>query len=208
MRKTTEIRRNEIVDSAFELMFKEGVQGITIKNIALKNNITEGAIYRHFKDKQSILFALIESLEKNLFDVIDVSIKKYNNPLRQLKGIMKTHMLLDEEKKRVFFSIIAESVHFNDIVLKNRIAQVITGYKSKINDVLQKACDGAYVRPDIDIEAVGLAFFGIIQTAIIQYAISGYQVHPVSGFDTFWNIFLKGIENKKRTAVAETTETD
>jgi len=197
-RKTSGERKKGIIDSAKALIIKEGIQSVTIKNLSKKNKISEPAIYRHFKNKRAILVALIENFEDSLLQVIDRPVRIYKNPLEQLREVMRTHMVLTEEKKGILFAITAESIHFNDDFLRRKILKVIEGYKTRIKGILQNAKKEGLLREDINLDAVSLTFFGLIQAAIVQFALTNYTIPPIAKFQTLWNIFLKGIGKKKR----------
>ena len=197
-RKTSQERKKEIIDAARELIIREGVQGVTIKNISKKNRISEPAIYRHFKNKRTILVGLIESFESNLMMAIDEPIRYHKNPLDRLREIMKTHLIFTEKKRGILFAITAESIHFNDDFLRRKILGVIEKYKIRIKDILHEAKKRGFLREEINLDAVSLAFFGLIQTAIIQFALTNYTVPPITKFQTLWNVFIKGIEKKNR----------
>jgi len=197
-RKTSQERKKEIIDAARELIIREGVQGVTIKNISKKNRISEPAVYRHFKNKRAILLGLIESFESNLMMAIDEPIRYHKNPLDRLREIMKTHLIFTEKKRGVLFAITAESIHFNDDFLRRKILEVIEEYKIRIKDILQEAKRQGLLREEINLDAVSLAFFGLIQTAIIQFALTNYTVPPITKFQTLWNVFIRGIEKKNR----------
>lgn len=196
-RKSSQQRKKDIIDAARELIIREGVQGVTIKNISKKNRISEPAVYRHFKNKREILVGLIENFESNLMTAIDEPIRYHKNPLDRLREIMKTHLIFTEKKRGGLFAITAESIHFNDDFLRRKILGVMEKYKIKIKDILNEAKREGLVREEINLDAVSLAFFGLIQTAIIQFALTNYTVPPVTKFETLWNVFIRGIEKKK-----------
>ena len=79
-RKSSEERKAEIVNNALDLLMEEGMQSLTIKNISLRNHISEAAIYRHFSDKHAILMALVDAFEENLLHTIKYPLKNYQNP--------------------------------------------------------------------------------------------------------------------------------
>jgi AcrR family transcriptional regulator len=197
IRKTCDIRKQEIIESAMRLIFREGVRGVTIKNLAQENQISEGAIYRHFKDKQAILLGLVDMFEANLMEAIEKSIKADIDPLERLKEIMKTHMMVTQKKKGILFSITTESIYFNDDMLRRRILAVIEKYKNKIRSILMQARSEGLIRSGVNLDAVSLTFFGLIQAAIVQYALTNYTVAPITKFSTLWNVFLMGIKDKK-----------
>jgi len=196
-RKSSSVRQNEIANIARDLIIHEGVQGVTIKNIAKKSKISEAAIYRHFKDKNAILTMVINAFQAQLMQAITVSAQANKNSLERLKEIMKTHMIFTEKKKGMLFALTAESIYFNDDRLRRRILGVIEQYKAKIKTILADAKKEGVLREDVNLDAVSLAFFGLIQAAIVQFALTNYTVAPITKFQTLWNIFLKGIESKK-----------
>jgi len=196
-RKASQERKTMIINVARDLVIREGVQALTIKNLSQKNKISEPAIYRHFKNKRAILVALIDDLEYNLMEAIDAPARIHKNPLERLREIMKAHMVFTEKKKGVLFGITAESIHFNDDFLRRKILGVIEKYKSKIREILLEAKREGFLREDINLDAVSLTFFGLIQAAIVQYALTNYSVPPITKFNTLWNVFLRGIEQKK-----------
>jgi len=193
-RKNSVERKIDIVNSARDLIIGEGVQSLTIKNISKKNKISEAAIYRHFKNKQAILVAIIDNFEHNLMKAIDEPIKYYENPLKRLEELMRVHMIFTEKKKGILFAITAESVHFNDDFLRRKVLGVIEAYKIKIKKILFEARKKGLIRKDIDLNAASLTFFGLIQAAIVQFALTNYTVPPITKFQTLWNVFLKGIK--------------
>jgi len=197
-RKSSQERKVMIINAARDLVIRDGVQALTIKNLSRKNKISEPAVYRHFKNKQAILAALIDDLEHNLMEAIDTPVRMYKNPLERLREIMKAHMVFTEKKKGVLFGITAESIHFNDDFLRRKILGVIEKYKLKIREILLDAKRKGFLREDINLDAVGLTFFGLIQAAIVQYALTNYSVPPITKFNTLWNVFLHGIEQKAK----------
>jgi AcrR family transcriptional regulator len=192
-RKTSGVRRQEIVASTLRLMIKNGIGNSTINNIAKANNISEAAIYRHFKDKRAILTGLIEYFENNLLDAISRPSQGTDDPIITLQEIMRNHMKLVQKNRGIFFAIIAESMHFNDVILKRRILEVIEKYKNKITAVLIEARNKKLIKNNLNYDEVSLALFGLVQTAIIQSSLTNFKVPPMRRLNTLWNIFIDGI---------------
>lgn len=55
-----ETRRNQILDAAHNLFEKKGYRATTIDDIAKYAGLTKGAVYYHFKSKESILKYLVQ----------------------------------------------------------------------------------------------------------------------------------------------------
>ena len=58
-------RQLEIIEVAGKLLTNSGINGLTIKNLANEMNFSEGAIYRHFKNKEEIM-PLLRYLHENV----------------------------------------------------------------------------------------------------------------------------------------------
>ena len=50
-RKSTTIRKQQIIEAARKLIIKKGSEHLTVRSIAKEVNITEAAIYRHFRSR-------------------------------------------------------------------------------------------------------------------------------------------------------------
>ena len=137
--------------------------------------------------------ALVDAFQENLMFAINNPLKNHQNPLKRLQEIMKSHMMFTEKARGIFFSITGEAVHCNDDELRKKILLVIENYKTEIKKILQEAKSKGLIRKDINLEAASLSFFGLIQTAIIQYALTNYTVPPISKFNNVWKLFLYGI---------------
>ncbi len=58
--KDPEIRKAEIMEAALHLFVKKGFLKTTTQDIIDKANISRGLLYYHFKDKEAILYHLVE----------------------------------------------------------------------------------------------------------------------------------------------------
>ena len=70
--KDPEIRRAEIMDAAMLLFMEKGYTNTTTQDIVDKVNISRGLLYYHFKNKEDILYCLVERYSENLLRDIHV----------------------------------------------------------------------------------------------------------------------------------------
>ena len=64
--KDPEIRRTEIMDAAMLLFMEKGYANTTTQDIVDKVNISRGLLYYHFKNKEDILYCLVERYSEKL----------------------------------------------------------------------------------------------------------------------------------------------
>ena len=70
--KDPEIRRSEIMDAAMLLFMEKGYANTTTQDIVDKINISRGLLYYHFKNKEDILYCLVERYSEKLLRDIHV----------------------------------------------------------------------------------------------------------------------------------------
>lgn len=70
--KDPEIRRAEIMDAAMLLFIEKGYANTTTQDIVDKVNISRGLLYYHFKNKEDILYCLVERYSDKLLRDIHV----------------------------------------------------------------------------------------------------------------------------------------
>lgn len=84
------VTRSKLLDAALIIFTEVGVDAATIEQITDKADIGKGTFYRHFSDKQQLLYALIdEALEK-----LNVRIADDSGIDRSLEGLLER--LFDE----------------------------------------------------------------------------------------------------------------
>ena len=76
--KDPEIRRAEIMHAAMLLFMEKGYANTTTQDIVDKVNISRGLLYYHFKNKEDILYCLVERYSEKLLRDIHVIVNDDN----------------------------------------------------------------------------------------------------------------------------------
>ncbi|MFO7665254.1 MAG: TetR/AcrR family transcriptional regulator [Desulfobacterales bacterium] len=188
-RKSTEIRKREIIEAARKLIFKKGSEHVTVNNIAKVVKISEAAIYRHFRNKKEILSFLASHITESLIHDIDSAEKSPLSYPDNIGGILRSHLSKIEQKRGVSFQVIAEIISFGDRKLNKQVYDGIQNYLQRFRELLNKGIMGGLIREDIDPEATALLLFGMIQGLVNTWALSNYSFDLTERYDTLWNVF-------------------
>src|SRR5438874_7100706 len=63
-------RRRQILDGARSCFAKFGYEGATVRRLEEATGLSRGAIFHHFKDKESLFLALAEDDAQRMADVV------------------------------------------------------------------------------------------------------------------------------------------
>jgi len=176
MIKAAEItkRQQDIVDAAKKIVTADGFDRLTVREIAARLKVTDGALYRHFKSKKDIVSLLIDDVERTLLEVVDAAAEKAPDPLGKLKSIFSVHVLYAEKRKSLTFIVINETLSMKDSVLRRKMQDVVNAYLKRIRVILVAGIKKKVFRDDLDVRLTGLVFFGLVQSLVTMWGLSGH----------------------------------
>jgi AcrR family transcriptional regulator len=85
--------KRAILEAALDLFAERGVDGVTVRDIAARTGFTNPALFRHFKGKDELAFALFETCYRRLASTMSHAERKGAG----LKGVFATALRLIEE---------------------------------------------------------------------------------------------------------------
>ena len=171
-RKSTEVRKEEIVRAALEIVEKNGLDKLNINDIAAKIELVPAAIYRHFTGRAEIIAALIEYIDKRLKNNLSQVSTVAGTPLAQLKVLFELHVpLLKEEAAipRVLFYILSSD---RTPDLKASMLSTIGFYVQQVKKLLIQGQEKGEISPDIDALAAAMMFLGMVQPLAIMSQVN------------------------------------
>ena len=83
------VRRAEIMEAALKLFMENGYMNTTTQDIIDKVNISRGLLYYHFKDKEDILYCLVERYSEPLLQsLFAISAAKDKSAIEKVRSFM------------------------------------------------------------------------------------------------------------------------
>ena len=193
-RKKTELRQQQIIEVVANLIFKSGSEHLTVRRIAAEVGITEGAIYRHFKSKKSILSFLLIHIEEIL--LCDISTERAGSEpitLSTIEEIIGNHFSAIDLRKGFSFHVIAEIISLGDRELNKQASQTIGKYISRLKELINDGVRDGAIRGDIDLDAAATLLFALIQGLVNIWALSDCSFKLTEKYKALWKIFREDI---------------
>lgn len=191
--ENTKLRQKQMANAAAKIIIKYGSEHVTIKKIAKEVGFSETAIYRHFKSKQALLSFLIDDIEKTLLSEIEIDSSNGPYTLEILENIIRTHMSHVVRRRGVSFQIIDEIISLGDKKLNKQVYNVISKYTRRIKEILEKSAETGAIKPEVDLEAASIIFFGMTQGLVNIWALSQYSFNLEEKYSATWNVFRDAI---------------
>lgn len=80
-------RKEQLLQIATQVFGKGGYAATTTAEIAHTAGVTEPILYRHFKNKQELFQAIIESVSAGMIAGLNALIEKENDPVKRLRKV-------------------------------------------------------------------------------------------------------------------------
>ncbi|MFN3466796.1 MAG: TetR/AcrR family transcriptional regulator [Candidatus Brocadiales bacterium] len=118
-RKRSRTKRQEILMAALELFAEKGVRATTIKDIAGKAGVAEGALYRHWRGKEKLAEELFCNNMKHFKDCLEAEIEGFKGTkLRLKRSIMGFYIFA--EKEPMVYKFLVQASHYELSYLLSR----------------------------------------------------------------------------------------
>lgn len=159
IRKPTDERRREIADAAIRIIGERGLREFTAAHLAAEVGITDGTIFRHFKDMNEVISAALDRLPALMWAAAPAS----GDPLQRLEAFV-LHRL-----RSVAMQPGIQSLVFSDQISHAlggdgpaRVAQLRNRGRDLLRSCLRDAAEQGMLRPDLDLEAAVVLVTGTV----------------------------------------------
>lgn len=183
-------RQLEIIKATIRIIAERGIQYLTTKNLAAALSISEAALYRHFKNKHSILMAVLDMFR----DFSRFEISENDTTLTSLEKIRA--FLFDRYHKfsrqpnmaRVLFS---EEIFQYDAELSQKLLSIMQSHAEVVQRIIQEGQAKHEIREDVDAQAMFRVIVGSMRLLVNQWCLGGFRFDLVTAGENLWQNLKK-----------------
>ena len=162
---TNNKRKQKIIDAAIKVLKKKSAEEATVREIAAMAGLTTGAIYHHYKNKNELLYDVINQSVHFSYKFSELNELSKSNQKELLSEIQSEIALrlskADEQKLHILL--------LSDVIAKDGIMK--KKYASNYNSIIKKTADLFYFAFGIENENFKNAVSAILVAALDGIAI-------------------------------------
>ena len=189
----TEVRQEQIIAAAMDLIASRGLRGLNVAAIASRIGLVPSAIYRHFKSKNDVVDVILDFIQEKLLTNIKITCKETSEPMERLQRILKRHVEILKENQAIPRIIFTEDVFSGNPKRKTKVYRIINGYLQGLNQIIRDGQKKGEIRSNIDSKTVALMFLGMIQPGVILWFLSDGKFDISKESERNWNVFREAI---------------
>lgn len=194
---TADERKAATVSAVLMLAAEQNPSDITTSAIAQKMGLTQGALFRHFDSKDSIMEAVMSWVADSILNRIETAAQNESSPLAALRAVFMTHIQFVFENPGVPRLLLSELQRPGITKPKEQTKIMLTSYKTKLIQILETAIARKELPPELDIKIAVVMFIGSIQGLVMQALIAGDVSLIRRDAAGVFAIYLRGIGNNK-----------
>ena len=125
-------KRNAILEAALHLFSEMGYTGTSTRMIATKAAVSEGLIFRHFKNKEGLLNVLLADAEKEIASLYE-PVLALKHPKVFLKQVLSIPFQIKGNKKMLWRFLYTHQwfePHIHELILQPLFTRVFDSFKT------------------------------------------------------------------------------
>jgi len=181
--------RERLLQAAFREVYKSGFQSAGIDTILAATNVTKGALYYHFENKEALGYAIIEEIVAKLTGdrwMLPLQRSKDKDPIDALIGIVRAIPHRPGDVKRGCPLVnLAQEMSQLDEQFRKRLERIFRAWQEGTAMALRRGQSQGTVRRDLVPEETAGFLIAMVE---------GYQVLAKNAQDAkVWNVGIRNI---------------
>jgi AcrR family transcriptional regulator len=191
----TGVRRQQIAEAALALVAAKGLGKLSMAAVARRVGLVPSGIYRHFRNKDEILLAVIDRMAARMIANVQAACEETADPVLRLKSLLLHHVRVIREGRAIPRIIFSDDFHSGHPERKTRIQRLMSDYLGRIADLVRQGQAQGTIRPELEPPAVALMFLGMVIPPGILWHVSEGEFDVSRHAQRAWQMFHRAIRS-------------
>ena len=188
-----EERREVTVEAVIDLAGSMNPGDITTAAIARHMKLTQGALFRHFPNKEAIWQSVMKWVATHLMARLDKAAEGIDSPLQAMQAMFLAHIAFVSDHPGAPRMLFGELQGAKTTPAKRLARALMAQYAKRLNDLLDAGKARGEMPADLDNEAAATLFIGTVQGLVMQSLISGDMAKMRTDAPRVFAIYRRGI---------------
>lgn len=171
-RRAGDERQRQIVATVLLLARERGPDAITTQAIADRIGVTQGALFRHFPDKEAIWLAVFAWVRDSLAAVFDAAMLRSDTPLGKVEQAFLAHVAFVAANPGVPRVLFHELQYPGGSAVRSAVRTMVSGYRRRLAQLFAQAKAEGELPPGLDTGLATVLFIGAVQGLVMQASLA------------------------------------
>ncbi len=123
VRTTDDNTKELLLSKAIDLFYEKGYAGASVREIVKAVRVSNSILYHYFKDKNELLYVIIEKIGRELIESLRSIQNESGDPVEALSRMIATQIGIIKEKKKEAKIFLEEQYQLNEVYRKKIFKQ-------------------------------------------------------------------------------------
>lgn len=177
-------RRLQILRTLAQMLERPGAERITTSALAAQLELSEAALYRHFRSKAQMFEALIEFIESSIFGLVNQICEREEDPRVQAAHSVIVLLQFAERNPGMTRVMVGDALVLEDPRLAQRMNQFFDRIESTLRQCLRPAAGAlGSAAPTVDAQVAANVLTSFAQGRLQRYARSDFKRLPTENLE-------------------------
>ena len=186
-------RKHQILQTVAQMLEQPAGEKITTAALAARLEVSEAALYRHFRGKAQMFEGLIEFIEQTVFALVNKITSEEKSGLRQAEAIIGVLLAFAQKNRGMTRVLIGDALVNENTQLQVRINQLHDRLEAVLKQALRFGVTQKEIAADVDVTAHANVLMSFVTGRWHQYAKSGFKRDPVELWPKQWRLLMEGV---------------
>ncbi|MDD4155022.1 MAG: TetR/AcrR family transcriptional regulator [Candidatus Cloacimonetes bacterium] len=179
-------RQLQIINTAIKIINTEGIRKLTTKYLAQKVGVTEPALYRHFKNKNSILYSILDYFETVSNTVLQANSNDNVNSIDNIQKFVLDRYNLFSENPDLAKIMFSDSFLSEDPILSEKMFHIMHHHSVAIIKTIEEGQKTNEITNEILSIDLFRMIFGSLRLLTTQWISSNYSFNLIQEGKRLW----------------------
>ncbi len=188
----------KIIDASMRLFNKKGYYGTSISDIAQATHLTKGAIYFHFKNKDSLLKEILNEYERTFLDQLFKEVQDLRvSAMEKIKQMLRftLNFPLRHHDLCLCLTILSAELYGSEPKYEQDLRRIYRKYHKFVAALIGEGKEEGSVREDIDPDLAALTIIGAHEGNLIQWMMNMKRFKGKDFAKSYMAFLLNAIRN-------------
>lgn len=165
-------RKDRLIITAIEIIDELGLQGLSTREIAKRDGVSEATLFRHYKSKNELLGAILDFFSKFDLDIYETTKIKNLPPLEAIRFFVSSTVEYYENYPAITaLTQMMDALRY-EAELSDKVKTIIFSRSNSIQQLVEKAKITGELKKDIDNEILADTIIGTVREICLKWRIS------------------------------------
>ena len=186
-------RRHQILQTLAQMLEEPAGEKVTTAALAARLEVSEAALYRHFRGKAQMFEGLIEFIEQTVFALVNKITSEEKSGVRQIEAVVGVLLGFAQKNRGMTRVLIGDALVNEDAQLQARINQLHDRLEAVLKQALRFGVTQKEISDDVDVAAHANLLMSFVAGRWHQFAKSGFKRDPMELWPKQWRQLMEGV---------------